>query len=321
MNPLDLIRETTEYVYSKSKYVSINQEALEKECNDFLEKHKKSPFKELWADNEFHFCDVDIECDKSVMSDLTAKYTLVLDSLNFCFWPDSELEYHHLARGLKNALIADNKVFDADRLAVVTPEILFQWFNRELPNVGERCRLLREVGTSLLTFFNGSIKELILSANHKASNLVDIITKYFWGFRDSSVYQGRQIFFYKRAQIFVGDIWGAYQGRGLGQFDDIQELTMFADYRVPQILESLGVMVYSNELKQIILDKKEIPVGSEMELEIRAVTVVAVEKMRDIFNKNQCNLLALEVDWMLWGRGEAMLDKLPPHHRTLTIFY
>lgn len=44
--------------------------------------------------------------------------------------------------------------------------------------------------------------------------------------------QARQVFFYKRAQIFVGDVWGAFGGQGLGAFDDIHCLTMFADYRV-----------------------------------------------------------------------------------------
>ena len=32
---------------------------------------------------------------------LTAQYLLVIDTLNFCFWPESGLEYEHLARGLK----------------------------------------------------------------------------------------------------------------------------------------------------------------------------------------------------------------------------
>jgi hypothetical protein len=32
---------------------------------------------------------------------LTLQYLLVLDTLNFCFWPDGELEYEHLAGGLK----------------------------------------------------------------------------------------------------------------------------------------------------------------------------------------------------------------------------
>ena len=32
---------------------------------------------------------------------LTAQYVLVLDALNFCFWLQPDLEYEHLARGLK----------------------------------------------------------------------------------------------------------------------------------------------------------------------------------------------------------------------------
>ena len=45
------------------------------------------------------------------------------------------------------------------------------------------------------------------------------------------MYNGRQVFLYKRAQIFAGDLYGAYGGRGLGAFTDIRSITMFADYR------------------------------------------------------------------------------------------
>ena len=38
--------------------------------------------------------------------DLSAQYTLVLDALNFCFWPEKGLEYEHMARGLKVASLA-----------------------------------------------------------------------------------------------------------------------------------------------------------------------------------------------------------------------
>lgn len=41
---------------------------------------------------DIHFCDG---------GPLTAQYLLVVDALNFCFWPDGELEYEHLAGGLK----------------------------------------------------------------------------------------------------------------------------------------------------------------------------------------------------------------------------
>ncbi len=46
--------------------------------------------------------------------------------------------------------------------------------------------------------------------------------------------RGHQVFLYKRAQIFVGDLWGAFKGGGLGAFDDIDRLTMCAG--LPQVL-------------------------------------------------------------------------------------
>jgi hypothetical protein len=40
------------------------------------------------------------------------------------------------------------------------------------------------------------------------------------------------------------------QGEGLGRFDDISQLTMFADYRVPVVLRQMGILVYSSQLAQ-----------------------------------------------------------------------
>ena len=38
------------------------------------------------------------------------------------------------------------------------------------------------------------------------------------------------------------------QGRVLGHFDDIGQLTMFADYRVPAVLREMGILQYSPQL-------------------------------------------------------------------------
>lgn len=38
------------------------------------------------------------------------------------------------------------------------------------------------------------------------------------------------------------------QGKGLGEFHDIDQLTMFADYRVPAVLREFGVLQYSQKL-------------------------------------------------------------------------
>jgi hypothetical protein len=61
-----------------------------------------------------------------------------------------------------------------------------------------------------------------------------------------------QVFFYKRAQIFVGDVYGAFGGKGLGCFSDVAQLTMFADYRVPVVLRLMGLLRYSTELEQLV---------------------------------------------------------------------
>lgn len=60
------------------------------------------------------------------------------------------------------------------------------------------------------------------------------------------------MFLYKRAQIFVGDLWGAFRGKGLGKFNDIGQLTTFADYRVPVVLRELGILNYTNSLTKLV---------------------------------------------------------------------
>ena len=58
------------------------------------------------------------------------------------------------------------------------------------------------------------------------------------------------MFFYKRSQILISDIYAAFKGEGLGKFNDIAELTTFPDYRVPQILLHFGILEYKEELLQ-----------------------------------------------------------------------
>lgn len=110
-----------------------------------------------------------------------------------------------------------------------------------LPLLLERTRKLQEVGRVLLRHFQGLASNLVLESHHSAVELVRLMTAYFPSFRDASLYRGELIFFYKRAQIFVGDVWAAY-GKQTERshpysFKDMEQLTMFADYRVPQVWE------------------------------------------------------------------------------------
>ena len=73
-------------------------------------------------------------------------------------------------------------------------------------------------------------------------------------FQDHCIYKGRQVYFYKRAQILIGDLYAMFRDKkdSLFQIKDIEQLTCFADYRIPQILAHESVLVYSQELKDYI---------------------------------------------------------------------
>mmetsp|Transcript_25053 Transcript_25053/g.41907 ORF Transcript_25053/g.41907 Transcript_25053/m.41907 type:complete len:189 (-) Transcript_25053:1274-1840(-) len=178
---------------------------------------------------------------------------------------------------------------------------------------------------ALMKEFGGLASNMVDSACHSAVKLVELVLIHFPGFRDTTSYDGETVHFYKRAQIFVGDVWAAY-GRSTDpsqrySFYDMDQITMFADYRVPQILRHMGILCYSAEVSARVDTLIELPAGSLEEVEIRAATVIAVERLQQEIQRNGRVMLVLELDWLLWQEGEAMKDDIKPHHRTLTTFY
>ncbi len=62
---------------------------------------------------------------------------------------------------------------------------------------------------------------------------------------------------------------------------------MFADYRVPQILRELNILNYSDQLAQLIDSEVKLEYSSEFEVEIRALTIVAVEEILEKIKHSQ----------------------------------
>lgn len=140
------------------------------------------------------------------------------------------MEYEHLARGLKHALLHDAHALDATRLAAVSAETVASWFHPFAPpQLDERVRKVQELGVVLERFFDGKALNLIAQAQGSAVEAVRLVLAHLPGFRDHAVYRGEQVHFYKRAQILVGDVWAAYGRRttGVASFRDIAQLTMF----------------------------------------------------------------------------------------------
>lgn len=225
----------------------------------------------------------------------------------------------------QRVLFNDPAAFEAKRLQTVEGKDVRRWMDwtRPLPLEEERARLVREIGHGLEPF-QGSAANLIRSAGRSVLTLMSILTREFPGFRDQAVYNGQQVFLYKRAQIFAGDVWGSFGGMDLGEFHDIHELTMFPDYRVPQLLLHLGILEYSPTLLKALSNRELLEAGSSMEVEIRAASVMAVEAIKDeikvTFGEDSVPM-SIQLDWWLWEKAEleGLDDAL--QHRTLTLFY
>ena len=56
-------------------------------------------------------------------------------------------------------------------------------------------------------------------------------------------------------------------------------------------------------------------------MEIRAGTVIAVEKIKAYLGSKKIQLNSIEIDWLLWQMGEKTKESIVKHHKTLTIFY
>ncbi|VEN57494.1 unnamed protein product [Callosobruchus maculatus] len=112
----------------------------------------------------------------------------------------------------------------------------------ECPLISDRVKCLHEVGNALLENFEGSFKNVVKQCNNNAEKLLQLIVNNFNCFRDEADYQGEKIAIYKRAQILIGDIWACFKNKGIGYFEDIDKITAFADYRVPQTLLCLELL-------------------------------------------------------------------------------
>lgn len=206
--------------------------------------------------------------------------------------------------------------------------------DEQIPLLDERVRMLREAGAILDEHFEGSPSTLVEQADYSAARLVNLLVEHFPCFRDENKYHGKTVRLYKRAQILVADLWAAFEGESFGRFDDIDHITIFPDYRIPQMLQSLNVLWYSPRLEAKIKRREQLMPGSTMEIEIRGCSIWAIElllrEMIKLHPEAKQKINAILIDFFLYdtckeqeaiAEADGSKEEILPHHRTRSIWY
>jgi hypothetical protein len=235
----------------------------------------------------------------------TVRYLLVLDTVNFSFWGGAAGGYWQLAERLRDVFEAGDELSEPAALAGVTPGRLRELLG-DLPMLDERAAALRELGEH---GFDGLVRGT-------AAGTAAALAERLGSFADVAEYGGRPVPLLKRAQIAPADLHGA----GVARFPDLVDLTCFPDYKLPQVLRHFGALEYSAELARRVDGWEELRGGEPAEVEIRAATVVAVERLREALGGRGRDLLSVEVDWILWDLSQGLYP-VRPYHRTRTVFY
>ena len=190
-----------------------------------------------------------------------------------------------------------------------------------VPPEQERLANLREAGQVLLSRWHGDLIHLLEATRGSAVRTVQEVVASFPGFQDEAQYRGQKVFFWKRAQLFVADVHAAFSGQGWGRYGDIAALTAFADYKLPQVLRELGILSYHPDLAGRVDLRQNLSSGGEEEIEIRAMTLWAVEALKKTFELSGKKVTGVWVDQWLWQLGQLEPFRKKPYHRCRTIFY
>lgn len=258
------------------------------------------------------------------------QYYLTFNAINYCYFDEdgnrmvrdelngSTLVCKSLAEhweDLKNPLFLSN---------VDENYLMADVFRCPTSLIKERTRALRELGNFLLRNDDFTFEKLFSKYQNNAYLVSQVVPHYLPSWRDP---------FFKRAQLFVAMVYGRFQNDQVPVFSDesLKDLTVFADYRVPQTLNWMGAIYPCQRLEADIAYRKPIPSGSFKELELRAATVVAVDKLvedlRDL--RRDENINVVQVDALLWlgaKRPELLPEGTtvgvqPDYHRTMTTDY
>lgn len=269
-------------------------------------------------------------------NEAAADFFLLFNCINFAFWAKGggvkwRIEYkgrlidgaYGLMGSFTRALEEGLPMLDGSFLAGMTEERLREILRGEgdLVLFPERVGILKEVGRGLVENYGGSFRNLLEAARGSAVALARLLVERFPSFDDACNVGGREVLFYKRAQLAPAMIYQRFRGAGPGAFRDIGDLTVFADYKLPQALRRAGILRYGPALAAKVDSLALIPPCSPEEIEIRACTIWACELIEAEYARMGQKMNSVTLDAFLWRLAREKTADDKPYHLTETIYY
>lgn len=327
------VRAATAVVMTETRDVAIDHAAIERTTQRLVENWGDPP---AW-DDTLHYRGIPAE---------TAGWIVALDAINFCFWAQGDDPgvrwratwrgtthngYDALAAALHRAVVDDGyPVWDAGWLHELSLDTVSHMLRGDdgdppIPLLRERLMCLRDLGYPRDQQARRPA-DIAIDARGSAERIVRLVLRRYPMFEDIAVWQrpngdAIRVPLHKRAQILAADLAGALAGTELTITRDLDQLTAFADYKVPQVLRQLGILRYAPDLAERIRRLERIPGNSPEEVAIRAATVQACELLVTAIVDAGRHTTASELDWRLWSLGQSLPDNVEPYHRTVTVFY
>jgi len=306
------VRESCKKIAEQASLVRIDSSALSNFAPRNLKRTRTVPFfaKRLTDEQELAF-------------------QFVFNSVNYSFWgsPKWHAEYqNHLHDGswgmmasLRRAIDEGFPILDPRYLADLPKDeasVIFRGTTK-IPLFYERIACLQELGRVVLQEYDGEFTNIVAESKHDALRLLQIITTRFPSFNDAATYNKTPVYFHKRAQLLISDLYDRFDKKGYGEFSNIGSLTAFADYKIPQVLRKIGILFYHQNLEAMIDTGIELQAGSTAEIEIRACTVWACE----LLQRSAHQMSTVDIDHALWALGQKKTPSDKPYHLTRTILY
>lgn len=334
-------RESGKFIAENSKDVFIDHNGVKSFAETLLDKVCKNQFSVAgWK--ALH------ELNPRATDEDAVNWVFLTDTLNFSFWAENNDHkclvtykgktysgFWAFCAAVNRALDEGIPITKASYYSAMTMDQLRHVLRSDtdvsMPLMEERLRVLHESGKIMLEKFGGSYLNCVKKSEKSALKLMQMVVENFPSYRDEGTFEGKQVAFYKRVQILVADTWAVLEGKGDGCFSDISGVTMFADYRIPQVLVHLGTMQYSKDLMKKLQEGVMFQYGDRQEMEIRGCSIWCVElicdHVRELFKqKGQTmseEINAIHLDHYLWDYARDHREDMKdvPFHRVRCIYY